>query len=246
MPLFKRQLSVAFSMALILVKTGFIALAIVTYLPALNDSHKQRLIRLWIKDYLRLLGVSAELVNADSLPSQPFMFVANHISWLDFFVLQSLKPSKVVAKSEIAKLPFVGSLAKLAGIIFTDRSHIFALRQTNTTISKALEHDSVCIFPEGTTHISSQVMPFKSSLLEPALAAGVPVIPLAIKYIDEITGNRTEAPAYFHASFGTTLVRILRNRPIKASLVVCPPVSSRACRKEIANYCQHAIYNHLR
>jgi 1-acyl-sn-glycerol-3-phosphate acyltransferase len=245
MPPFKRQFSIAYSLALIMTKTVFIVLASVTYLPTLNTNHQQELIRKWIKDYLRLLGVSAEWVNADNLPSQPFMFVANHISWLDFFVLQSLKPSKVVAKSDIAKLPLIGSLATLAGIIFTDRNHIFALRKTNAAILKALEHNSVCIFPEGTTHLSGQVMSFKSSLLEPALAAGVPVIPLAIKYVDEITGNRTEAPAYFHVSFGTTLVRILRNRPIKAILVACPPLSSRASRKEIANYCQNAIYNHL-
>lgn len=240
-----RQAHFYLRLTLILTKTLLIAGATIFYLPLLNNNHKQKLIHSWIDDYLGLLGVNAELINSNVLPSKPFMFVANHISWLDFFVLQSLYPARVVAKAEVSRIPFVGALAKSIGTIFTDRHRTFSVKQTISDITKALQSQPVCIFPEGTTHLNSQIMPFKSSLLQSAVDAGVPVIPLVIKYVNMTTGERTDAPAYFHVSFTTTLVRILRNRPIKAILVVCPPAIDRASRWDLADYCQNSIRNYL-
>jgi 1-acyl-sn-glycerol-3-phosphate acyltransferase len=232
-------------LALILVKTAYIAGATLFYLPLLNSNHKQKLIHSWIDGYLGLLGVSGQLVNSDILPTQPFMLVANHISWLDFFVLQSLYPARVVAKAEVSRIPFVGSLAKAIGIIYTDRHRTFSVKQTISDIARVLQTESVCIFPEGTTHISYQIMPFKPTLLQSAVDADVPVIPLAIKYVEMATGNKTNAPAYFHVSFGTTLVQILRNQPIKAIFEVCPPAANGLNRGELANYCHSTIIDSL-
>ena len=232
-------------MFLILVKTLSIAFITSLYFPFANSHRKESYIQSWVNDYLSLLGVQTELVNEELIPAQSFLFVANHVSWLDFFVLQSLKPSRVVAKTEIANLPFVGKLAKLAGIIFTDRHKAIAVKGTIKTIASALARSPVCIFPEGTTHLSGEILPFKSCLFESAVIAQVPVIPLVIKYVELKSGERSEAPSYFHASFGTTLVRILMNRPIKAILEVCPPATGKD-RRELANNCQRIIYNHLK
>ena len=240
-----RQAHFYYRLVLILVKTVLIAGATLFYLPLLNSNHKQKLIHSWIDRYLCLLGVSGQLVNSDVLPSQPFMLVANHISWLDFFVLQSLHPLRVVAKAEVSRIPFVGSLAKSTGIIFTDRHRTFSVKKTISDITKALQHESVCIFPEGTTHLNNQIMPFKSALLQSAIDAGVTVIPLVIKYVDMTTGERTDAPAYFHVSFGTTLMQILRNQPIKAIFEICPPAVNGLNRRELANYCHSKILDCL-
>ena len=50
-------------------------------------------------------------------------------------------------------------------------------------MSNALRGQSVMgVFLEGTTTDGSEVLPFKSSLLRPALAVNVPIHPVAIQY----------------------------------------------------------------
>jgi 1-acyl-sn-glycerol-3-phosphate acyltransferase len=49
------------------------------------------------------------------------MVVANHVSWLDIFVVHSLHPSHFVAKAEIRSWPLAGWLAEKAGTVFIAR-----------------------------------------------------------------------------------------------------------------------------
>jgi 1-acyl-sn-glycerol-3-phosphate acyltransferase len=51
----------------------------------------------------------------------PLLIVANHSSWLDISVITSLAPVVFVAKSEIARWPFFGWLAKLQRTVFVER-----------------------------------------------------------------------------------------------------------------------------
>ncbi len=150
----------------IFAKTGYIAFVTCVYFLFASFKHKRKLIQNWIVDYLQLLSVEVEMENAEILPDQPFLFLANHVSWLDYFALQALKPSRVVAKIEVKHLPLVGSLATIAGIVFTNRNNKLSVKKTIQELAIILKSDCVCMFPEGTTHLSSEVLPFKSSLLE--------------------------------------------------------------------------------
>ena len=49
------------------------------------------------------------------------LIVANHISWLDIFVLNAVQPSRFVAKAELARWPLVGRLIAGVGTLFIER-----------------------------------------------------------------------------------------------------------------------------
>ena len=63
----------------------------------------------------RLLGVRVRAIGAP-VDARPLLIVANHSSWLDISIITSLAPVVFVAKSEIARWPFFGLLAKLQRI----------------------------------------------------------------------------------------------------------------------------------
>ena len=46
------------------------------------------------------------------------LIVANHVSWLDIFVINALHPCRFVAKAEIRSWPVLGWLAAAAGTVF--------------------------------------------------------------------------------------------------------------------------------
>jgi 1-acyl-sn-glycerol-3-phosphate acyltransferase len=49
------------------------------------------------------------------------LIVANHISWLDIFVLNAAQPSRFVAKADLAHWPLVGRLIAGVGTLFIER-----------------------------------------------------------------------------------------------------------------------------
>jgi 1-acyl-sn-glycerol-3-phosphate acyltransferase len=79
-------------------------------------------------------------------------------------------------------------MAKRLAIIFIDRQRKRTIPEVNRRIEEALARGHVlAVFPEGTTGDGRSVLPFRSSLLEPAARGGVPVAWATIGY-------RTRAP----------------------------------------------------
>ena len=82
----------------------------------------------------------------------------------------------------------------------------------------------VAVFPEGTTTDGTHVLHFHGALLQPALLAGKPIIPLAITYWEE-NGERSLAPRYDgDISFGECLSSIASRRRLTARLQTLPPL----------------------
>ena len=111
----------------------------------------------------RLLGIRLEVFGRRSR-ARPTLFVANHSSYLDIAIYGALIPGSFVAKSEVAKWPLFGLMAKLQRSVFVDRrvrtSHLQA-----SEIGRRLEaRDSMILFPEGTSDDGNRVFPFKSAL----------------------------------------------------------------------------------
>jgi 1-acyl-sn-glycerol-3-phosphate acyltransferase len=112
------------------------------------------------------------------------LFVANHISWADIPLLAGLLDADFVAKSDIARWPILGALARRYGPIFVDRSRRHGVRDQAAAIRDRLAHGrSVILFAEGTTTDGSAVLPFRSSLFEAADAARA-VQPVALRYLN--------------------------------------------------------------
>ena len=115
---------------------------------------------------LRVFRVEAKTTG--NIPASGLL-VCNHLSYLDILVLAALAPCIFVAKHEVKHWPVFGWFAKLAGTVFVHREQRAQTGSTVRRIDAALRTGALLVlFPEGTSSGGQTVLPFKSSLLEPA------------------------------------------------------------------------------
>ena len=76
---------------------------------------RQRLIRTWSRCLLAILGVRLSVDNPPARLPMRGMLVGNHSSWVDIFVANAVQPVRFIAKSEIKKWPFIGTLVSSVG-----------------------------------------------------------------------------------------------------------------------------------
>ena len=171
------------------------------------------------------------------------LVVANHVSWLDVFVLNAVQPVRFVAKAELAEWPVAGRLIRGVGTLFVERGRRKDARRVNARAAHALASgDIVAVFPEGTTTDGTRLLPFKSSLLQPIVEAEGQVQPVAIRYRDA-AGEHSSVPAYvgddtFFASFW----RVTGARSLRVELHAPPALAARASnRRDLARSAEAAI-----
>src|SRR5471030_2433271 len=88
--------------------------------PWLDVEGRNQRIRRWSTQLLAICGVQVELP-AGSVPALArAMVVANHVSWLDIFVINAVHPCRFVAKAEIRSWPLLGWRK---GGVFPGRDH---------------------------------------------------------------------------------------------------------------------------
>jgi 1-acyl-sn-glycerol-3-phosphate acyltransferase len=198
---------------------------------------EQRLahVRKWSAQLLRIFGVTVEL-HPDVVAPAGGLWVANHVSWIDVFVINAVLPSRFVAKSEVRSWPLVGKLSAWAGTIFVARASRRDLRRTIDTLVSTLQAgERVVVFPEGTSAAQGAILPFRANLFEAAIEAGVAVHPLALSYRDD-AGHLHGAVEYIgDTSLVESMVAMLSRQPIRARLEPLAPLSvTSADRRELA------------
>jgi 1-acyl-sn-glycerol-3-phosphate acyltransferase len=99
------------------------------------------------------------------------LMLANHTSWADIVIFSAAAPLSFVAKAEIARWPFFGTLARLQRTVFVERARRSSTGEARDAIrDRLLDGDALLLFPEGTSHDGNTVRPFKSALLGAAEA----------------------------------------------------------------------------
>jgi 1-acyl-sn-glycerol-3-phosphate acyltransferase len=160
---------------------------------ALKRPLRRRLPVFYHRFVCRLLGVRLTM-NGAPTNTRPLLIVANHSSWLDISIITSLAPVVFVAKSEIARWPFFGLLAKLQRTVFVERDRRSNTGEVNAQIAQRLaEGDPVLLFGEGTAGDGNRVLPFRTALIGAArdaiASAGhvsqVWIQPLSIAYVSQ-------------------------------------------------------------
>lgn len=160
--------------------------------PRLSRERKLQEIKGWSQKTLGILGIQviheAPLTRIEQSDT-PLMFVANHVSWVDALIIQSIQPSIFVAKSEIKNWPIIGTIATACGVVFVDRGSPSSARRMVDDVSSALHH-GYCVagFPEGTSSEGHTVSLFHANLFEAAINHHVQVQPLAIRYTNPQSG----------------------------------------------------------
>ncbi len=154
------------------------------------------LVREWSRRMLDIMGV--ELIVKGSPPAHgPMLLVANHISWLDILVMDAAQPARFVSKADVKHWPVLGSLVTGAGTLFIEReSRRDAMRVVHQMADSLSAHDMLAVFPEGTTGDGQTLLPFHANLIQAAISADAPVLPVALSFVDGHSGGRSDAPLF--------------------------------------------------
>jgi 1-acyl-sn-glycerol-3-phosphate acyltransferase len=111
------------------------------------------------------------------------LVVANHVSWIDIELVHSQRMMGFVAKAEISRWPLVGWVASRGGTIYHHRGSNDSLHGVMHQMVQRLEQGlAVGVFPEGRTTRGDAIGTFHARIFQPAVLAGVPAQPVALKY----------------------------------------------------------------
>jgi 1-acyl-sn-glycerol-3-phosphate acyltransferase len=210
--------------------------------PFQSHATRKREIRDWAGGILDILALRLTVHGAID-EARPLMLVANHVSWLDIFAVQSVIPVRFVAKSEVRRWPLVGWLAARAGTLFIHQAHRRDTLRINTLVGESLEGGEVfAVFPEGTTTDGSRLLKFHASLLAPALHAGATLQPVAIRFEREDGTLCTEAAFDGVRSVWDVVLGVTRHRSVNVYLSFLPPLATEGYhRRELAIFAREAI-----
>lgn len=198
----------------------------------------------WSRRLCLILGVEVRVRGtAPALMPANTMLVANHVSWLDIFVMNAGTVARFVAKAEVRHWPLLGWLCQRTGTLFVTRERRHDTRRVNTEIADALSQgDCIAVFPEGSTTDGEDVATFNASLLQPAIEAGAQIVPVALCYYDQ-HGKRTKTVAYVgEMSLLESLKALLAEPTVIAELTYLPALpAAQAQRRELARQAQQQI-----
>jgi 1-acyl-sn-glycerol-3-phosphate acyltransferase len=210
--------------------------------PWAGPARRDRFVQRWSRQMLGLCKVTLDpACGAPALVRT--MVVANHVSWLDIFVINALHPSHFVAKDEIRDWPALGWLAARAGTVFIARGSRRELRHIFKALVAALERgERIALFPEGTTAAQGSLLPFHANLFEAAIDARVPVQPYALRYLDAQGQPHAAVEFLGEMTFSESLAAILAAGTIHAQLTRLAPIGVEgAHRRELAIATRAAI-----
>ncbi len=204
----------------------------------------------------RIIGFRVNVIG-ERMAQHPLMIVSNHVSWADISVITSVAPVVFIAKSEVARWPIFGLLAKLQRSVFVDRNRRHKTGDVNAEIAQRLaEGDPVVLFGEGTSNDGNRVLPFRTALIgaaRDALAEAehtgrVWIQPLSLAYTSllGLPLGRKHRPLiawYGDMDMLPHLTAILRTGALDVTLTWGTPVpyDETSNRKEIARELEQAV-----
>ncbi len=133
-----------------------------------------------------ILGLKVEVEGLENVdPHQNYVFMANHVSFLDGPLLFYIIPQRVrvILKKSIFRIPVAGQAMRFIGFVPVDKKSISRGKRSIDEAVQAIKEKgySFLIFPEGTRSHDGQLHQFKRGGFVLAVTAQVPIIPITIK-----------------------------------------------------------------
>ncbi len=196
--------------------------------PFVSLALRQKLIRHWSRVLMACCGVNIRFNGQPKLDGA-VLWVANHVSWVDIFVLNSARAVCFIAKSDIRKWPLLGWLVAGAGTLFIERGRRHAVRAVGHQMAaRFAKGEAVGLFPEGTTSSGLRVAQFHSSLFDPALRAGADIQPVALVF--QHHGRRSSHHAFVgEQTLMHNLWRLLTSTGACVEVIFLPLIPSQEC-----------------
>lgn len=212
--------------------------------PWLEQPGRVVRIRRWSQQLLAICGMQLEVRGNMQVPPPGTMVIANHISWIDIYAIHAWHPVRFVAKADIRGWPLVGWLCEKTGTLFIEREKRSDARRMMQEIGASLQQgDLVAVFPEGTTSDGSGLLHFHANLLQAPVNVHALILPIALRYEDAGTGQRSSAPAYIDdVTMPQCLDAILAAAPLRVCIQVGELLPAiHHSRRELSHLGRHAI-----
>lgn len=182
---------------------------------------KQRVARAeWLsrssRRHLKIFGYTASV--SGNIPKRGLL-MCNHLSYLDILAISAVTPAVFVSKADVRKWPLFGWFAAISGTVFVDRTRRTQVGEVNKEIETALAAGAlVVVFPEGTSSDGETVLPFRTSLLEPA-ASGNHELSVGWLHYELEDGDAKQEVCYWgDHTFFPHLLNLLGKKTIHATL----------------------------
>jgi 1-acyl-sn-glycerol-3-phosphate acyltransferase len=203
--------------------------------PRVSHERHRALMRWWSAKLLRILNIST-VVAGEPPRDSAAMIAANHVSWIDIFLIASVRPTRFIAKSEIRGWPIAGWIADRAGTLFIRRDQLRDMARIDARVREMLgDGDCVGLFPEGITTEGDELRKFHSSLFEPAVANGARVHAAAIRY-EHPDGTLCRQMSFIgERTFMESMGLIVRQKAVRARITFAPAIETAGVsRREVA------------
>ncbi|TQR45886.1 lysophospholipid acyltransferase family protein [Paenibacillus popilliae] len=184
------------------------------------DAYTAKQVGRWARSLLRVAGAKVTVRGLEHIPDGGAVFISNHQGNFDVPIMLGHvgKPKALMAKAELAKLPFIRVWMKYLRCIFVDRSNVRQAMNSLNEAGKLVESGHpIVIFPEGTRSKSEHIGEFKNGGFRVATKTGFPIVPVRISgsyKLMEANGNWIS--------------------PAHVEVTVLPPVSTAGLSKEEA------------
>lgn len=183
---------------------------------------------------------------------RPLLVVSNHVSYLDIVALGKVAHLTFTPKSEIGGWPGIGTMCRMVGCVFIDRSRA-RTADNLAPLDAALDAGhALTLFAEGTTGDGKRLLPLRSSFFKMAEAREgkepVQVQPVKLTYtrINNLPIDSREYPRI--AWIGDVellphLLHLLTLSSIELQIDWLVPIKTQPSdnRKEIAKKCELAL-----
>lgn len=200
-----------------------------------EQATRDKLVRWWSKGVLWRFNIKiVTFGQTPSLTQENSMILANHISWIDIYALNSVIPVRFIAKSDINNWPVFGYLARKSGTIFINRtSRKDTARIVDKTAESLLNGNNVAFFPEGTTTDGTTLGHFKSSLVQAAIEANVTLKPLAIRYPNPDGSTNINLAYAGETTMAESMMQALKTKQPIVELHFLPAIDSLSGNRQV-------------
>jgi len=191
--------------------------------------------RLLQRNSRRVLRVFASSTEISGPLPKTGLLVCNHLTYLDILLLGSLTPGVFVSKYEVRHWPVLGWFSRMSGTIFVRRERRSDVARIAREIHCVMrEGQLVVLFPEGTSSDGRQILPFKSSLLEPATGTDHELFAGHITYAITEGSLENDVCYWGDMAFLPHAVKLLTRPRVAARVSFSRVQTSEASRKDLA------------
>jgi len=200
-----------------------------------------RVLNRWARRTAWVAGCKVKVIG--NRPSNG-MLVSNHVSYIDIPAHGSAGPALLVSKHDVLYWPVFGQLAYMCGTLFIKREKKGDVANVGDQMEEVMKMGvPLIVFPEGTSSDGRQVLPFKSSLFQPAIDHQWPVTPMWIGY--ELPGGSVENEVAYHGDMTMFphLLNLFTKRGLQATVIYGEPLAPGGSRKELCQKAHAAVVN---